>query len=81
MLGISGRFEMDVEGHLVPHRYQDNLQVVSSECLRPGRSGDLASPEGPCRGSGSMPGASPKEASDYRLKKLWPAGGSDLTNH
>jgi ATP-binding protein involved in chromosome partitioning len=33
MLGISGRFEMDVEGHLIPHRYSDHLQVVSIECL------------------------------------------------
>jgi len=33
MLGISGMFKMDAEGHLVPHRYNDNLQVVSIECL------------------------------------------------
>ena len=33
MLGISGRFEMDAEGYLVPHRYHDHLQVVSIECL------------------------------------------------
>jgi ATP-binding protein involved in chromosome partitioning len=33
MLGISGRFEMDAEGHLIPHRYSDHLQVVSIECL------------------------------------------------
>jgi len=33
MLGISGRFEMDAEGHLLPHRYSDHLQVVSIECL------------------------------------------------
>jgi ATP-binding protein involved in chromosome partitioning len=33
MLGISGMFKMDAEGHLVPHRYRDNLQVVSIECL------------------------------------------------
>jgi ATP-binding protein involved in chromosome partitioning len=33
MLGISGRFEMDAEGHLIPHRYDDHLQVVSIECL------------------------------------------------
>jgi ATP-binding protein involved in chromosome partitioning len=33
MLGISGRFEMDAEGHLIPHRYQDHLQVISIECL------------------------------------------------
>jgi ATP-binding protein involved in chromosome partitioning len=33
MLGISGRFKMDAEGGLIPHRYRDNLQVVSIECL------------------------------------------------
>jgi Mrp family chromosome partitioning ATPase/predicted Fe-Mo cluster-binding NifX family protein len=33
MLGIRGRFEVDAEGHLVPHRYSDHLQVVSIECL------------------------------------------------
>jgi ATP-binding protein involved in chromosome partitioning len=33
MLGISGRFGMDDEGHLIPHRYSDHLQVVSIECL------------------------------------------------
>jgi len=33
MLGISGRFEMDAEGHLIPHQYHDHLQVVSIECL------------------------------------------------
>jgi ATP-binding protein involved in chromosome partitioning len=33
MLGISGRFEMDAERHLIPHRYHDHLQVVSIECL------------------------------------------------
>jgi ATP-binding protein involved in chromosome partitioning len=33
MLGISGQFEMDAEGHLIPHRYDDHLQVVSIECL------------------------------------------------
>jgi Mrp family chromosome partitioning ATPase/predicted Fe-Mo cluster-binding NifX family protein len=33
MLGISGKFGMDAEGFLVPHRYNDNLQVVSIECL------------------------------------------------
>ncbi|MDD5642227.1 MAG: iron-sulfur cluster carrier protein MrpORP [Syntrophales bacterium] len=33
MLGISGKFEMDVEGYLIPHRYSDHLQVVSIECL------------------------------------------------
>jgi ATP-binding protein involved in chromosome partitioning len=33
MLGISGKFEMDAEGHLVPHRYHDHLKVVSIECL------------------------------------------------
>jgi ATP-binding protein involved in chromosome partitioning len=33
MLGISGRFEMDAEGYLIPHRYSDHLQVVSIECL------------------------------------------------
>jgi ATP-binding protein involved in chromosome partitioning len=33
MLGISGRFEMDAEGHLVPLRYSEHLQVVSIECL------------------------------------------------
>lgn len=33
MLGISGRFEMDAEGHLIPHRYHDHFQVVSIECL------------------------------------------------
>lgn len=33
MLGVSGRFEMDAEGHLIPHRYHDHLQVVSIECL------------------------------------------------
>ncbi|MFZ5449901.1 MAG: iron-sulfur cluster carrier protein MrpORP [Thermodesulfobacteriota bacterium] len=33
MLGISGRFRMDAAGHLVPHRYNDHLQVVSIECL------------------------------------------------
>lgn len=33
MLGISGRFEMDAEGHLVPYRYSDHLQVVSIEGL------------------------------------------------
>jgi ATP-binding protein involved in chromosome partitioning len=33
MLGISGKFEMDAEGHLVPHRFSDHLQVVSIECL------------------------------------------------
>lgn len=33
MLGISGKFEMDAEGHLIPHRYDDHLQVVSIECL------------------------------------------------
>jgi ATP-binding protein involved in chromosome partitioning len=33
MLGISGRFEMDAEGYLIPHQYQDHLQVVSIECL------------------------------------------------
>jgi ATP-binding protein involved in chromosome partitioning len=24
MLGISGRFEMDAEGHLIPHRYNNH---------------------------------------------------------
>lgn len=33
MLGISGQFEMDAEGHLLPHRYDDRLQLVSIECL------------------------------------------------
>jgi len=33
MLGISGMFGMDLEGHLIPHRYNDHLQVVSIECL------------------------------------------------
>jgi ATP-binding protein involved in chromosome partitioning len=33
MLWISGRFRMDNEGHLIPHRYSDHLQVVSIECL------------------------------------------------
>jgi len=33
MLGISGRFEMDAEGYLIPHRYNERLQVVSIECL------------------------------------------------
>jgi ATP-binding protein involved in chromosome partitioning len=33
MLGIRGRFEVDAEGYLVPHRYSDHLQVVSIECL------------------------------------------------
>jgi ATP-binding protein involved in chromosome partitioning len=33
MLGISGKFGMDAEGHLVPHRFDDHLQVVSIECL------------------------------------------------
>jgi ATP-binding protein involved in chromosome partitioning len=33
MLGISGRCEMDAEGHLIPHRYSDHLQVVSIEGL------------------------------------------------
>jgi Mrp family chromosome partitioning ATPase len=33
MLGISGKFGMDSEGHLIPHRYNDHLQVVSIECL------------------------------------------------
>ncbi len=33
MLGISGKFAMDAEGHLIPHRYHDHLQVVSIECL------------------------------------------------
>ncbi|MFZ5451967.1 MAG: iron-sulfur cluster carrier protein MrpORP [Thermodesulfobacteriota bacterium] len=33
MLGISGRFESDAEGHLLPHHYNDHLQVVSIECL------------------------------------------------
>jgi len=33
MLGISGGFEMDAEGYLIPHRYNEHLQVVSIECL------------------------------------------------
>jgi ATP-binding protein involved in chromosome partitioning len=33
MLGISGRFEMDAEGQILPHHYNDHLQVVSIECL------------------------------------------------
>jgi ATP-binding protein involved in chromosome partitioning len=33
MLGISGQFDTDAEGHLIPHRYRDYLQVVSIECL------------------------------------------------
>jgi Mrp family chromosome partitioning ATPase/predicted Fe-Mo cluster-binding NifX family protein len=33
MLGISGKFESDAEGHLIPHRYSDHLHVVSIECL------------------------------------------------
>jgi len=33
MLGISGSFKMDAEGYLIPHRYNDLLQVVSIECL------------------------------------------------
>jgi ATP-binding protein involved in chromosome partitioning len=33
MLGISGKFGTDIEGHLIPHRYNDHLQVVSIECL------------------------------------------------
>lgn len=33
MLGISGMFEYDQEHHLVPHRYNDHLKVVSIECL------------------------------------------------
>jgi ATP-binding protein involved in chromosome partitioning len=33
MLGISGKFEMDAKGYLIPHRYDDHLQVVSIECL------------------------------------------------
>ena len=33
MLGISGKFEMDAEGYLIPHRYHNLLQVVSIECL------------------------------------------------
>jgi ATP-binding protein involved in chromosome partitioning len=33
LLGISGGFEMDAEGYLIPHRYHDHLQVLSIECL------------------------------------------------
>jgi Mrp family chromosome partitioning ATPase len=33
MLGISGHFEMDAEGHLIPYRYSDHLQVISIEGL------------------------------------------------
>jgi Mrp family chromosome partitioning ATPase len=33
MLGISGKFGMDAEGYMIPHRYNDHLQVVSIECL------------------------------------------------
>jgi ATP-binding protein involved in chromosome partitioning len=33
MLGISGQFEMDAEGFMVPLRYSNRLQVVSIECL------------------------------------------------
>jgi ATP-binding protein involved in chromosome partitioning len=33
MLGMSGQFEMDAEGFMVPQRYSDHLQVVSIEGL------------------------------------------------
>jgi ATP-binding protein involved in chromosome partitioning len=33
MLGISGQFEMDAEGFMVPQRYNDHLRVVSIEGL------------------------------------------------
>jgi len=33
MLGVSGRFPMDAEDHLIPKRYNDNLKIVSIECL------------------------------------------------
>jgi ATP-binding protein involved in chromosome partitioning len=33
MLGISGKFGVDLEGHLIPHRYNEHLQVISIECL------------------------------------------------
>jgi len=33
MLGISSQSEIDPEGHLLPHRYDDHLQVVSIEGL------------------------------------------------
>ncbi len=37
MLGLSGMFQMDGDGHLKPKRYSDFLQVVSIECLMPDR--------------------------------------------
>jgi len=37
MLGLSGMFQADAEGHLSPMRYNDYLQVVSIECLMPDR--------------------------------------------
>ena len=33
MLGIQGMFQFDEEHHLIPHRYDDHLKVVSIECL------------------------------------------------
>jgi ATP-binding protein involved in chromosome partitioning len=33
MLGIEGMFPMDPEGRISPHRYKDNLAVVSIECV------------------------------------------------
>lgn len=33
MLGISGMFQLDEEQRVIPHRYKDNLAVVSIECL------------------------------------------------
>lgn len=33
MLGISGMFDYDEEHHLIPHRYNDKLKVMSIECL------------------------------------------------
>jgi len=33
MLGISGMFDYDEEHLLVPHKYNDNLKVMSIECL------------------------------------------------
>jgi ATP-binding protein involved in chromosome partitioning len=33
MLGISGMFDYDQEHLLVPHKYNDNLKVMSVECL------------------------------------------------
>jgi ATP-binding protein involved in chromosome partitioning len=33
MLGISGRFGMDDEGHLVPHQYDDHLQAAGMQVI------------------------------------------------